>query len=107
MFRLENQWIGFSLTRKSFRGDCFRFRIEGGASRVFVSASTSARRMNKNGKKKRGGHQSRNEIEGLVVISVDLAQIREQVRPCCGRKSPGQHHQAENGSHVPRPKIIS
>src|SRR5580692_7331974 len=63
--------------------------------------------MNKNGKDECGGHQARDEIEGLVVVPVDLPQIGEKQRSKNGGECPWQHHQTENRADVARSEIVS
>src|SRR5712675_2833694 len=84
----------------------YDFHFELSCHFQLLLARSTSRRSNKNGKYERHGHQSRDQIECLDVVSIDLPQISEQVRSERGGEGPRQHHQAENGSHVPRTKII-
>src|ERR1700730_11973643 len=83
------------------------FHVDSTLDLLFHRAVSASGRSNKNWKYECRGHQPRNEIKGLDVVSIALPQISEQVRSDCGGECPRQHHQSENGSHVPRPKIIS
>src|ERR1700674_5070281 len=85
----------------------YLFRIDSTLELLFHRIVPASGRSNKNGKYERRGHQSRNKIKGLDVVSIRLPQISEQVRSESGGECPRQHHQSENGSHVPGPKIIS
>src|ERR1700674_2324284 len=83
-----------------------RFHFQSTSGLLFLCTVPTSGWINKNGKYKCSGHQSRNEIKGLIVVSIDLSQISEQQRSKGGGKCPWQHHQAENGAHVSGPKII-
>jgi hypothetical protein len=83
------------------------FHIESAFDLLFLGAVPVSGGNNKNGKDERGGHQARNEIESLGVVSIDLPQVSEEQRSKDGGERPGQHHQTENGANVPRPEIVS
>src|ERR1700730_10670895 len=85
----------------------YLFRIDSTLDLPFQRTMAASGRSNKNRKYECRGHQSRNEIKGLDVVPIRLSEISEQVRSDRGGECPRQHHQSENGSHVPRPKIIS
>src|ERR1700680_1205079 len=69
-----------------------RFHIESTTGLLFLCTVPASRWINKNGKYECGGHQSRNEVKGLIVVSIDLPQISEQQRSEGGGECPWQHH---------------
>src|SRR5665213_654999 len=102
--RLQRKGLVLTLLIDGINGQSLRCELASGF--VFLRAAPDPRRTNKNRKDERGSHQYREKGEGLIVVSIHLAQVSEQIGAEKRGERPREHHQSKDGADIAGAEIV-